>query len=251
MDKKELIEQGIDQIDLKYIEKAVEPQETKQPLRLRFSRIKKGWIAAAAALLVCLVSGGVILAYSDVFNVNRGDSDGAHAPAEDYSVNAPEANLAYNQYVLPAVMATREIDPPTDGLAHQNIWITVEGKAYETVYEPWYGGAYTNTHGELVVCLAKSAGQKAMEEGMAKLSPAITIFREVQYSYSELLENMEAILLYCQSEEYESEDFRILAWRTSDSDNTVVIRLTSTDKTVQDKIRKLVPHPDALQFDLQ
>ena len=59
MDKKEIIREAVGEIDLKYIENAVEPYE-KKPLRLKLRHVKKGWIAAAAVLFICLVAGGIV-----------------------------------------------------------------------------------------------------------------------------------------------------------------------------------------------
>lgn len=101
MDKKELIEQGIDGIDLKYIEKAVEPKERKlQPLKLRW--VKKGWIRAAAALLLCVLAGGVLTGillthrapkgYASSIDINAGQT----TPAETDKLFAETKSAVYH-----------------------------------------------------------------------------------------------------------------------------------------------------------
>ena len=60
MDKKELIEQGIDGIDLKYIENAVRG-EAKSPEVLRLSRFQKIWLIAAAIIFLVLIGGSIFL----------------------------------------------------------------------------------------------------------------------------------------------------------------------------------------------
>ena len=74
MNKKEdrLFEEAMERIDLKYVEeppehgvtrtKSQEPEERK--------KIRTGWLVAAAAALICLVTGGVILANSGIFRKN-------------------------------------------------------------------------------------------------------------------------------------------------------------------------------------
>ena len=234
MDKKEIIREAVGEIDLKYIENAVEPQK-KEPLRLRLRRMKKGWIAAAAALLVCLVTGGVILANSDVFQVNRGE------PEEDYDDNALDSVMAYNQ--LLTLVRNRDTITREDVLSPY----ACDGY-YSSDYEAWYGGAYVNVHGQLVVCLAESAGKEAMEEGKAKLSSLTSLFREVPYSFGELMDVCGDLYVYCTGEESQNENFRIWNWGIDEYENVVHVGLNALDEETLQKVRAQVRLPEALTF---
>ena len=60
MDKKALIEQGIDGIDLKYIENAVRGEGNRTEV-LRLSRFQKVWLIAAAVIFLALIGGSIFL----------------------------------------------------------------------------------------------------------------------------------------------------------------------------------------------
>ena len=64
-----LFEQAMDKIDLKYVEEPLEHGITreKSPEPAERKKSRNGWLIAAAAALICLVTGGVILANSELF----------------------------------------------------------------------------------------------------------------------------------------------------------------------------------------
>ncbi len=245
MDKKEIMKQAVDQIDPKYIEEAVTQEKASQK-GLKLLTVRKTWIAAAAILLL-LVTGGaaMVISSSDVFHVNKGDAEGSFAPKEDYSLNVPEANMAYN-HILSIVSHEEEIDTSSDSYPYS--YHAADQKYYDTVYEPWYGGAYTNVHGQLVVCLADSAGKEAMEKGQKVLSSYVSLFREVPYSYNELRACQKDIYYYLTSEAFSSETFRVFTWGLRDDANTVLVGLNSLDEKDLEKLRQHVRIPDALSF---
>ena len=153
--------------------------------------------------------------------------------------------MAYN-HILSIVSHEEEVDKSSDSYPYS--YHGADQKFYDTVYEPWYGGAYTNVHGQLVVCLADSAGKEAMEKGQKILSAYVSLFREVPYSYNELRACKRDIYNYLTSEDFSSETFQVFTWSLMDYENTVLVGLSSLDEEDLDKIRQHVRIPDALSF---
>lgn len=232
-----LFEKAMDWVEEKYVEEALEPANTVKARKTIIP--KKGWILTVAAVLVCLLTGGVILAETDIFQVNRD-----YEPAEEYYANSPESIGAYNQ-ILRIVTGQRST-PPADGRYQYD----VDGH-YASDFASYYGGAYINVHGDLVVCLAESAGKKALQEGQEKLESICKTFKTVKYSYSDLINCMTDVYNYCQSEEYKTGSLKIIGFGIADPENAVSISVNTQDENVLDEIRSQVRIPDAVVFSYQ
>ena len=83
MEKSEIIKNAINEMDLKYIEEPVEPK-TENASANKISLLRKPAFLAAAAVLICLLIGGVVTA---VILANRPVK--AETPPEDASLYAP------------------------------------------------------------------------------------------------------------------------------------------------------------------
>ena len=236
MDKEKVFDTAFGQIDLKYVEEPLKRQEAggKNIIKSALSR-HKGWIAATMAILLCFIAGGVILAETDAFQLNKD-----LVPSGEFIT---ESSASYGAYLSVRALVTEKSAVPADGQFHY----TVDG-LYASDFAPYYGGAYLNVHGQLVVCIAESAGKKALQEGKERLGSACTLFKNVKYSYGELMECMEDLINYCQSEEYKAKGFEIREFEIKEYENCIGVGVDSLDEDVLNEIRKQIRIPESLVF---
>ena len=183
MNKKEdrLFEQAMEKIDLKYVEEPPEHgiKRTKVTEPAKRSGIRAGWLIAAAAALVVLVTGGVILANPDIF---RKDKEPKHGETQVQAGYDDPTGKAIEQETIPGMEtddSSWNLEGPQDetvapvfqspGVVAFGILYTefLDEQVIEKSNDPLkkaffkdYAGSYLDDNGDLFV-LYKETGEDA------------------------------------------------------------------------------------------
>ena len=212
MNKKEdkLFEQAMDRIDLKYVEEPLEHgiKRTKVTEPAKRSGIRAGWLIAAAAALVVLVTGGVILANSDIF---RKDKEPKHDETQVQAEHDDPTGKAIEQETIPGMEtddSSWNLEGPQDETidsVFQSPGVVAFGILYAEFLDEQviretndetkkdfftnYGGGVLEADGNLTIYY-KEAGEASAEKVKAYVEQKAGCevnFVPVQYSYQELL----------------------------------------------------------------
>ncbi|MBR0086913.1 MAG: hypothetical protein IJL98_04140 [Lachnospiraceae bacterium] len=122
-------------------------------------------------------------------------------------------------------------------------------------FPEYYCGAYMNTSGGLVVLLNRKWDDEALEEARKEIYEKTfcrnIAFRMADNSYSRLINVMESILLFTQSDEYQSCGFNIVGFGIDDEKNTVILYSDITDEKDKLFVVSLTEGFSDLQFEYQ
>ena len=254
-----ILMRAMDWVDPRYVEEALEREEMSKDYTPKKSpNLRMVWIAAsAAAIVIGLVAGGVILTKMNARRAEEAVTDTHRAEevtnplqaeedpktAENQATDVTDALSAEERILL--LVADRSGAPISDGKYHYDV-----NGYYASDFKPYYGGTYRNAEGQLVVCLAESAGPEAIEEARENLRAECDLYEGVKYSYSDLINVMSDLLNYYHSEEYAAQRFQITKFEIDAAENAVQVSVTSTDDSALDEICKHIRLPEALIFSL-
>ena len=241
MDRNEfLFEIAMNGIDVRFIEEPIyrKTKNSSGVVGTVFAR-RKAWILCVAAVLISLIAVGTILAVSGLFKPHN-----ESVPTDVDHTKEPIAISAEERILL--LVAEKNGSPIADGLIHYD----VDGY-YASDFAPYYGGAYRNAEGQLVVCLVEAAGQETIDHAKEKLGNDCDVFREVKYSYSDLINIMSDLSNYYHSGEYAAESFTITGFEIDASENTVQVSVVTSDEDAINKIRDNVRIPEAVRFSIK
>ncbi len=122
-------------------------------------------------------------------------------------------------------------------------------------FPAYYGGAYVNKEGNLVVQIAYREGSLRFKHAAERVSKICgtqqLIFREAKHSYSELIDTMSALLEYCDSEKYQNSGVRIVGFGISEDKNAISVSIDSNDAAAEEEIRQSIGKKDLLIFEYQ
>ena len=122
-------------------------------------------------------------------------------------------------------------------------------------FPAYYGGAYVNKEGNLVVQIAYREGSLRFNRAAEQVSKICgtqqLIFREAKHSYSELIDTMSALLEYCDSEKYQNSGVRIVGFEISEDKNAITVSIDSNDAAAEEEIRQSIGKKDLLIFEYQ
>ena len=212
----------------------------------------KRWttLIMAAALIMALfmltgskagMGGQVSGAESDLYQVNETTEH-----SEEWYLKQVESNLAYNAIIN--AFSERKGPAPDDGKFHQ----CTDGDLYSTDIPDYYGGSYLNTEADLVVLIKESSGEECIAEGKKFIESvcgsASIIFRNVRFSYAELLDGMSDLYNYCQSDQHKEDTFSIFSFGILQNQNRISIYTDTVDEKDLTRIRQAVRIPEALVF---
>ena len=122
-------------------------------------------------------------------------------------------------------------------------------------FPAYYGGAYVNIEGNLVIQIAYRKGalrfNRAAEQVRKICGTEHLVFREAKHSYSELIDTMSALLKYCNSEKYQDSDVRIVGFGISEDKNAITVSLDSEDPAAAEAIELSTGKKGLLIFEYQ
>jgi hypothetical protein len=245
MDREEyLFEKAMNRIDVKFIEEPVLRKGRKNAVitEKKTFNPKTGWILLAAAMVVGLFVGGMILRKSGHFNPEPSAEPGVE-PTELVETEETEALSAEERILL--LVAEKKGAPVSDGQIHYSV-----NGYYAADFAPYYGGTYINSEGKRVVCIALSAGEEAVRKGEERLKDNCDQYEAVKYCYSDLINVMSDLLNYYHSERYAAQAFQITKFEINPAGNTVQVSVTSIEESALDEIRAHIRIPEALEFTL-
>ncbi len=154
-------------------------------------------------------------------------------------------------YTLIMQSFTQKISPHSDdGSFHYD----VDG-LYASDFPEYYGGAYININGQLVILIVDSTDSSnvamAEKELLSLCGTASVLFKNARHSYSELIDCMTELYDFCASEFYKSSPVKIVGYGILDDRNAVGVYINSLEEKVLSEVRDHVNHSDCLEFYFQ
>ena len=212
---------------------------------------KKTICLSISVLILFFIAGGVINgnslhvagSESDRYQVNR-----AIKPSEAFLKNQAASVEAYNGII--DYFNNNKGPHPKDGQFHYS----ADG-LYAKDYPDYYSGAYLNVDGELVIRISRTVDERRASEGKEVLSAickaANVVFRDAEYSYSDLIDCMTDIYCFVEGNEYLISDYSIMEFEILDDQNRVGIFLNSVDEKVLSVIRGNIRNSECVVFSYQ
>ena len=235
---KYIFEKAMNRIDVKFIEEPLQRKEQMSTKEKTALKTNPSLLLIAAAMIICFIMGGVLFLKSNPLRPDESVEPTVIARTEATDV------LTIEEQILLLVAEKKNV-PVSDGQVHYS-----HNGYYAEDFAPFYGGTYVNAEGKRVVCLARSAGEKAVREAEELLQDKCDLYKEVKYSYSDLINVMSDLANYYHSEEYAAKTFQITKFEIDAAENVVQVSLTSLEKSDLDEICKHTRFPEAVKFSL-